>query len=198
MTNKVKIAGEEEIAEHINYCVQYFYDKYINNLEFVPQSVHESFDFDINLYALAEAIEDARVDLDRWTKFHLIGDKKPDNHKYAGFLSKWIARRRPVQVILKDKNCTPELPDALYKINATFALIVFRSLLKKEIPVALVRELIYKFHYRDPSGEALAVLAYCCEEITEKREEIISLEGILLGEINVTPQSNLAKSLGLK
>lgn len=179
MSNE-KIASFEELSSHLEECVNFFYQEYLANTMFIPESLHKNFKIEVNHYTLAEAIEDARVDLGRWVQFHLIGDKKPDNHKYAGFLSRWMAKRRPIQICQINECDTPHYPETLFKLNAIFALVVFRSFLKYDIPAPLVRDLVYKFHYRDPSGEALAVLAYCCEQISDVMEQSVHQENEFL------------------
>lgn len=161
-----KIAGFKELIAHVLAIWIHVENEYINNPKWLPPTIREKLDIGMNIHALSEAVENARIDLSRWTEFHL-SDKQslPDNHKYAGFLSKWIAKNRPIYV--KDCGLTEELPRDIYQINAIFALAVFRSYLIHDIPVFLAREMMYRLHFRDDSGENLAFAAFCCENLED-------------------------------
>lgn len=159
-----KVARLNEIIEHIGNVWLHFYETYINS--FIDPEILKQLEIRVNPYVLSAAIEHARVDLSRWLDLHLseCPQSMPDNHKYAGFLAKWVAKLRPVMIIV------PESFDLtysreLYEINALFAVFVFRSYLKRDISKKLAKELIYRLHLRDETGENLAFFAYVCENI---------------------------------
>ncbi len=97
-------------------------------------------------------------------RFHLPPDHvRPDNHKLAGFVGKWIAKVRPVYY-----DTEAVLPARLHKINAHFAVVAFRSFLElkgQRLPKAVYKSLLYTFHFRECSGETLALLGYCIEQM---------------------------------
>jgi hypothetical protein len=169
--------SSEDVYAHIARCVDLFYSDYINNFRLFDASAVDKITIEVNEFMLAECIENALFDLDRWVNFHLSGtNKRPDHHKYAGFLSKWIAKGRPLCVTTNKSSFVGwEYPDSLYKINAIFSLTVFRSFLSVDIPSNLVKELVYRFHYRDDSGENLAFIAYCCEQLSNQNGAINKL-----------------------
>lgn len=110
---------------------------------------------------LVEAVEHALIDLDRMCRHHLPSDdENPDRHKFAGFLSRWVAKIRPIYIA---DGYDHEVPDTLYRLNAHYAFVVFRQFLRYPVPGEIQRNLVYAFHYRDWRGEALALLAYTSE-----------------------------------
>lgn len=114
------------------------------------------------------AIDSAVVDIKRMTDFHFGHDpaKTPDRHKYAGFVSKWIAKTRPIQF---SRNQPPNLSNSQkLQLNAAFAVHVMMSLLRYPIPTPMAFHLRYWFGFRDERGETLALFAYCCEEMVRK------------------------------
>ncbi|MEO5333704.1 MAG: hypothetical protein H7839_16960 [Magnetococcus sp. YQC-5] len=117
-----------------------------------------------------EAVGQAIKDLGRMAAMHLPELALPDSHKFAGFLSKWIAKIKPAYIIPDAYSLPPEKtvrPKEMAMINAYFALYIFRSLLTYNISEPMKINLLYSFHFRDWSGETLALLAYACEEITK-------------------------------
>ena len=90
---------------------------------------------------------------------------RPDSHKYAGFLSRWVAKERPIQL---PKNLpVSQTNDRMYWANAAFAVFVMASFLDKEgIPSKLAYHLKYWFAFRDERGESLSLVAYCCEQLS--------------------------------
>jgi len=141
--------------------------------QFVRKNLGDSWSQELLLHPdiAEEAIGQALRELKQFSAFHLPKpDQNPDRHKWAGFVSKWIAKLRPVQY--------PGIPskgvawpaesdqcDIIVRINAYFAMHVFRSFISSPIPQALKRELIYIFHYREEKGETLAILAYASEKV---------------------------------
>ena len=119
----------------------------------------------LNSQLIARAIDNALIDMGRMEKMHLPEGTRPDAHKYAGFLSRWIAKERPIQI-------PANLPvsqsnDRLYWANASFAVFVMASFLAKDgIPANLAYHLKYWFAFRDERGETLSLVAYCCEQIS--------------------------------
>jgi hypothetical protein len=124
----------------------------------------------LSSYALVEAVGNAHEDIKRWCYFHLAGKSQeyaatPDRHKYGGFLAKWIAKEKPIFVEQKSSKTPVDLPDSLYRLNAFFAVTVLQDYLLQPIPPRLAEELAYILHFRDESGEVLALLGYCAEEM---------------------------------
>lgn len=114
------------------------------------------------------AIDSAVIDIKRMTDFHFGHDptKTPDRHKYAGFVSKWIAKTRPIQF---SRNQPPNLSNSQkLELNAAFAVNVMMSFLRYPIPTTMAFHLKYWFGFRDERGETLALVAYSCEEMTRK------------------------------
>ena len=128
---------------------------------------------------LAEAIENAHVDLKRMATWHL--DKNlPDNHKYAAFISKWIAKTRPIQVRNPLFASMKAKLKTYHSVNAYLAFWVFRSFLDAEqIPKSLSRHFVYIFHFRDEKGETLSILAFAAEELNRLERRNQSLEKAL-------------------
>ncbi|MBF0415938.1 MAG: toll/interleukin-1 receptor domain-containing protein [Magnetococcales bacterium] len=124
---------------------------------------------------LVEAIEHALVDLRRMWVWHMPDDQ-PDRHKWAGFMAKWIAKMRPVQCSF---NSSTKLPEAVTFLNAKLAVYIFQSFLNAPIPEVFYPHLKYNFYFRDPRGEDLALLAYCCEQIAEGILEKEKLEKVI-------------------
>lgn len=125
----------------------------------------------LNPYALVEAVGNAHEDIIRWCTFHLSGkpgrsyEARPDRHKYGGFLAKWIAKERPVFVIPANSGHQAHIPEPLYRLNAFFAATILQDYLVAPIPPRLADELAYLLHFREESGEMLALLGYCAEEM---------------------------------
>ena len=114
----------------------------------------------LNQRVLAEACGHAHVDLTRMVVFPNVdpitgGTTKPHKYKFAGFVSRWIAKSHPIYV-----DDGKPLPRASFKLNAYFALYVFRSYLTYKLPPEVVGSLAYSFHFRDVRSETLALIAY--------------------------------------
>ena len=122
----------------------------------------------LNKRFLQEAIEHTLVDLNRWVKFHNFqpgdeGSKLPDRFKYAGFLSKWVAKIRPVYI--EDGH---PLQTQHFYVNAFFALWIFRSFISLSFKNELLFGMIYIYHFREMRGENLAFLAYAIDKTAGK------------------------------
>lgn len=110
----------------------------------------------INKSFLVAAIGNAVIDIERMAKWHLpeIG-QEPDRHKYAGFLSKWIAKTKPIYI--NNEPCGTDIPIETHLINACFAYDVFGSFLELSVPEEIRKSLVYSFHFREDRGESLAL-----------------------------------------
>nr|VFJ95825.1 MAG: hypothetical protein BECKLFY1418A_GA0070994_105315 [Candidatus Kentron sp. LFY] len=125
---------------------------------------------ELNKMLLAKAIDNAIEDLQRMSLFHFEKGKEPDRHKYAGFVAKWIAKERPIQLIQRDGAAPPLslVTEKLYWINALFAVHVMSSFLRgKGIPPRIGPYLKYIFSFREERGETLALIAYFCEKMSQ-------------------------------
>lgn len=147
---------------------------------FFPFDDWELIEIGLSSYALASAVENALIDICRWSSFHLSvppdGEMaRPDRHKYAGFLAKWIAKERPIYVRPLDYDNPVEIPAEMYRLNSFFALLVIQSYLDKPMSLKIANELAYLLHFRDEKGETLAILAYCGEEIGIPTNESIEI-----------------------
>lgn len=114
----------------------------------------------LNKRLLQETCGHAHVDLQRMIGFHnqdpVSGAQtSPAFYKFAGFLSRWISKTRPIYI----DDGHPLTKSAL-KLNAYFALWVFRSDLRYDMPAEIVSGLVYSFHFRDVRSETLAMIAY--------------------------------------
>lgn len=153
---------EADIICHLAAVWKHFERNYINNSLLVNANLKSN--IKLNKRFLAEVGKHARVDIDRMALWHLPrSDQQPDRHKYAGFLSRWVSQIRPVYI---DADIPLESA-TLHSINARFALWVFRSVLQHPIPANIAENLVYLFHFRQERGETLALIAYCCEEMSK-------------------------------
>ena len=152
--------SEKDLIAHMAAVWQHFERCYIDNPILVEPSLRPL--VKLNKRFLVEAVKHSRIDIMRMARWHLPrADQDPDHHKFAGFVSKWVAQLRPIYV-------DAEIPvrSSLLVINARFALWTFRSFLARSVPANLVSNLIYLFHFRQEKGETLSLVAYCCEEIS--------------------------------
>lgn len=118
----------------------------------------------LNQLSVVHAIDNSLKDLERMKHFHFENGKKLDRHKYAGFLSKWIAKCRPIQM----QNDPPQNSLTAQKLwaNSIFATFVMYSFLNKgSINSAIAQHIKYWHQFRDERGETLSLIAYCCEEM---------------------------------
>nr|VFJ58362.1 MAG: hypothetical protein BECKFW1821B_GA0114236_10411 [Candidatus Kentron sp. FW] len=112
---------------------------------------------------VTKAIDSASIDIGRMVDYHLKESKKPDRHKVAGFVSKWIAKERPIQLQqVPNLNLTANW---VYWVNPAFAVLVMASFLREKMPGEIQRNLEYWFAFREERGETLALIAYCCEQM---------------------------------
>lgn len=150
-------ADIKRLMTHIDDVWKVYYEDILANEGYEERGIK----IDISERILSEAVMTAISDLDRMMDFHFENGGGADRHKFSAFMSRWIAKFRPVQFV-----ADPKSPDAaeLYELNATFAVYVFCSFLTAPIPAPVFESLVYTFHYRDLSGEALSMLAYTCEE----------------------------------
>jgi len=144
-----------------------FRERVVANPRFVDPNRRQF--VNINLRFLREACEHALVDLDRMLSYHnrdpVSGiQSNPSKHKYAGVVSRWVARTRPIYV--EDHH---PLRDVELMLNAFCAVWVFRSYLDYELPLPLMPALAYSFHFRDVSSETLAFIAYTIDTSLHER-----------------------------
>lgn len=119
----------------------------------------------LNSVLMAKAIDNALIDMQRMSTWHIDAEASPDAHKYSGFMAKWIAKERPIQ--FRKELPVSQINDRLYWANATFAVFVMSSFLGGNgIPVNLGCHMRYWFAFRDEKGEVLSLVAYCCEQIS--------------------------------
>ena len=157
--------SEKDIICHLAGVWTHFGSNYIDNSLLVNASLKTH--IKLNKRFLVEVAKHARIDIDRMARWHLPrSDQQPDRHKYAGFLSRWVAQIRPVYI---DADIPLESA-TLHTINARLALWVFRSMLHHPIPPSIAENLVYLFHYRQERGETLALIAYCCEEMSRQAD----------------------------
>jgi len=111
----------------------------------------------LNFSVANEAVENTVVDIDRMNAFHLSPlNKAPDRHKYAAFLSKWIAKLKPIQ-LRNERYDNPHFG----MLNAYFATyVLLRALPKGSKPLEpkTLEAFYYQFHFRDALGEQLSLL----------------------------------------
>ena len=167
----IEIASLDEVASHVadvwtNQFVPYCLE---NKERFLPFDAWDKIEIGLSSYALASAIDNALVDIGRWSAFHLSAPAdgeyaRPDRHKYGGFLAKWIAKERPIYVRPLIYDAPVEIPAEMYRLNAIFSIMVMQSYLKKPMSLTIAEELAYLLHFRDEKGETLAILAYCGEQ----------------------------------
>ncbi|MBF0418394.1 MAG: hypothetical protein HQL86_09125 [Magnetococcales bacterium] len=155
-------AMQRAIRLHITRTWQHFHVDFIKTQ--LPAVLIP--DVRINLSILMEAIEHAFIDIHRMAAWHLpMEDRRPDRHKWSGFMAKWIAKTRPIYCNFPARGDSESVVNML---NAHFALYVFRCFLQCKSDShheILAKNLLYAFHYRDERGETLALLAYCYEEM---------------------------------
>jgi hypothetical protein len=157
-------ANPEDLVAHLQLVWEEFHKRHLQNPIIVPVDVLPH--VHINPRLVVEAANHSLVDLERMAELHLKGHKKPDRHKWAGFVAKWIAKIRPIYI-----DSEVEIDANLHFINADFAVWVLRSFLEESIPFQLAEQLQYMLHYRDEKGETLSVIAYCAEEISRLRRQ---------------------------
>ena len=155
----MKLPSEAQyLSDHVAEVWEDFRDRVLSNPKIVEPKllphVH------LNKRILVEACGHAHVDLQRMINFHnqdpVSGaQSSPAFYKFAGFLSRWIAKTRPIYI----DDGHPLTKSAL-KLNAYFALWVFRSYLSYELPTDILSGLVYSFHFRDVRSEMMAMVAY--------------------------------------
>lgn len=167
------------IEEHVEKATAGFDKFYVKKPEFHPYIASGAVDVYLNPYVLADAIRSAAIDIDRWASFHLEGQANPcpDRHKYAGFVSKWVAQFRPLSFHMAGDEFPPLESPVLLSLNAVYAFYLFRSYLdlgpkNNQLELdKLEAQVIYRLHFRgNETGENLAVLAYCYELIANLPE----------------------------
>lgn len=162
MTNKINSDDSLKLCGHVDAVFKLFCDnQLIDKSSFFLSHIHTK-----------AAIDNALKDLGRLKDFHMpTDDKVPDRHKIAGFVAKWIARNKPIQITQSCASNTSSADiDQILKLNASFAVHVFASFLAEKTLNNLAKYLQYWFEFRDERGETLAFVAFCCEEITRKQK----------------------------
>lgn len=171
LPDHIEIATFQEVSDHVTKIWrELFTPGCLGRLVgLCPANVWDHVEVGLNVYALSGAIANALTDIERWAKFHLAtppsGDdwSRPDRHKYAGFLAKWIAKERPIYLRSANPSEPCALPEEMYRLNSFFAVAVMQSYLNREMTPVMADELTYVLHFRDEKGETLAFLAYCAE-----------------------------------
>lgn len=132
--------------------------------EFASKSSRDTASVFLSVPHVVQAVVSALIDIRRVAEFHLDPGKLPDRHKYAGFVARWIAKVRPIQLRHPlGQNLTSE---NLVLINPEFAVWVFYSFLQGGVPRGVfAQHLRYWFQFRDERGETLAFVAYCWEQM---------------------------------
>lgn len=164
-TETITPAMKKAIRLQITRTWQYFHRNFIRTQlpsDLIPE-------VRISLPVLHEAIDHAFIDIDRMAKWHLPEhDRRPDRHKWSGFSAKWVAKMRPIYCA-KPGMSVRALP-LINILNAHFALYIFRCFLYCKEGVyhePLSKNVLYALHYRDLTGETLALLAYSYETIVD-------------------------------
>lgn len=158
----MSVASEKKLLTHIAKTMISFEKRIIENKNIIHPVIRPH--IGINRRALVEAVKHARVDLKRMVKLHIPKkDAKPDRHKYAGFVSRWIAKTRPLYI--KDQAGVLTVP--AIQLNGIFSFWVFQSFLNQAVPKDLCENLVYSFHFREERGETLAFIAFTVEEISK-------------------------------
>lgn len=158
LTNEMK----DQILLQICKTWRFFY------IDFIKTQIQANLinGIQINMNILQEAISHAFVDIERMSQFHLPpADRRPDRHKWSGFMAKWIAKMRPIYCTIPGKAKHNEI---IQTLNAHFATYIFRCFLYLKPNAyhdSLAKNLLYSFHYRDERGETLALIAYCYESM---------------------------------
>ncbi len=153
------VASEKELRSHIVQVVKKFDDEFLKDSRIVESKLYPH--IHLNKRVLVEAIKHARLDIERMSSFHIPKNCRLGKSKYAGFLSKWIAKMVPFYI--EDGH---PLSENMYLLNSYFAFWVFRSFLDKNIPEKFHIYLIYSLHFRDERGETLALLALTFQSIS--------------------------------
>lgn len=151
------VPKEKHFVDQALHTWMFFDVEILGNSSNTSDGDAEAFQVELNLHLLLSAIEHARIELSRWADYHLCGkSSSPSNYKLAGFMAKWIAKIRPIQIVYKSKSTESyhkKLPILLYKVNAYFAATVIRSYITSPtINPWLFNELIYRLHYRDETS----------------------------------------------
>ncbi|MBF0260428.1 MAG: hypothetical protein HQL97_01150 [Magnetococcales bacterium] len=149
---------QRKLYQHVTSVCVHFRDEYIRKelpAEYVPH-------IKISKSILAEAVIHALVDLERMREWHMP-EQTPDRHKWSGFVSKWVAKMRPVTCTF---TATTAMPETVMFLNARLAVYIFQSFLTGNIPDAVKPHLRYMFYFRETRGESLALIAYCCEQMS--------------------------------
>jgi hypothetical protein len=130
----------------------------------------------LNFSITNEAIESAYDDLKRLNEYHLLPyNTNPDQHKYAAFVAHWIARSRPINL---SYNYDIPLLGILNAIYATYVFLKFIFTGKRKLSFKARAALVYQFHFRNPPGEQLAILAYFVEHSTLNDQDSELLENM--------------------
>jgi hypothetical protein len=157
------------ITNHVVEVWEDFRERVIGNPKLVQPKLRQY--VKPNLRFLHEACSHALVDLQRMISFHNLDpvsgtQSNPSQHKYAGVVARWIAKVRPIYI--EDGH---PLTKVEFKLNAFFAVWVFRSYLDYQLPAPLISALTYSFHFREVSSETMALFAYAID--TSLRERFV-------------------------
>ena len=122
--------------------------------------------------AVQSALADIGALLATWRRIY--GDSKlhkPDRHKYAAYLARWIAIRRPIQ-LAQDLPGRQEHPAQVYTLNAAFARLCLASLLRLRLSAAAAKHIEVCLHNNTVDCRTLSLIAFLCERVSERRQQI--------------------------
>lgn len=118
---------------------------------------------------VARAVDNALADIERWEKFHQKDSSSaasvPDNHKFSGFVARWVAKEKPIQICLPIAQDRQSAISVAHWANPMLAVFVYQAFLDKPIPAHLAPYLRYWFAFREERGDTLAFIAYLIEQI---------------------------------
>jgi hypothetical protein len=145
--------------------------KYITSYPYNSVSKYVSLNRSFLEFAVRSCIED----LARYTVFS--NSEKPDRHKEAAYLIKWLTSSKPIQVddYKNNTKLTFDQKNLLFHVNITFAAKIGLSMLGNNAidhcPSNYYNYLIYTLKFRKISGRILAGDLYLIEEIAKLKKE---------------------------
>jgi hypothetical protein len=147
---------------------------------------HPSWNLNFDALIMANVAVSAMDDVWRWKVYHLRDStKRSDAIKRAAFFTKWILKLKPIHfenrplksadfIATFDKNDSTILINEAFAITAALASIATEARVKKIIlSDSLMADLLYDFHYRNLSEDALMQIYSIIRTIAKKQQIIM-------------------------
>ncbi|MCR4322292.1 MAG: hypothetical protein NUV74_18405 [Candidatus Brocadiaceae bacterium] len=146
--------------ENENKKEEDFYIEMIEEVykEIVPRLVRDTSKFVISSAITKRLVERFLADKKLIEDFHKEGMKKSDSFKKAGYLTYWISKLKPIQILEEDINREESLINEHLAIGFAVSFFNIKQNMKILYNRTIIRDLLYLLRYRTLTVRTLPLI----------------------------------------